>query len=290
MLRFVGFVLLSSALVCTIYLSRLSPLPPMDIDQVHKALVPLYIAQHAKACGQCNEIGDGKNEASLLARKGCELRYCNDLFSTTFPEKESLSYYTRAAALGSPEANYFLGRYYRETAEHSSFEYYKRAAKLGHAKSQATYAGLLFATQKADMDTTIHWFEKSIANKDIEASTLYGAFLYMMSFQNEDMSMREKGKKLFSYAARHGSHNAQMGIIIGGEPSDFEADYQWFINEAESGNHKAYLAAGYLYEAGVSVPKDLNIAKKWFEKSLRAGNHWGGIALINIFEAEAKGD
>lgn len=95
--------------------------------------------------------------------------------------------------------------------------------------------------------------------------------------------------KLQSYAAQ-GNATAMVALGRmalygrGGVPTDQAQALQWFEKASAEGDPNAMVNLGYMYEMGLSVPKQIDLAANWYLKAARQGHAGAMYSLAWLHE------
>ncbi|BDQ34597.1 hypothetical protein JCM14722_21390 [Pseudodesulfovibrio portus] len=252
--------------------------------ELDRTLAAIYHAEQLKLCDECNDISDGTDKANQLARLACKSMFCSYVIADDDVLKV-IALLKQAASLGSPKANYDLGCMLNKIDKDRAAEHIKTAAELGHPLAQARYAVRLYS--EGDINAAIQWYEKAASHGDKDIAARFGMLLYMNSFIENDPQQRARGSSMIRELARGGNIQAQECMVYSTMGGDFDEDYAWLLAQAESGNAQYFYIAGFIYDQGAGVKKDLKTAKTWYEKAVRARSELGGLRLFMLLENEA---
>jgi TPR repeat protein len=258
--------------------------PPLNRENLEEWIPPLYTAEMYNRCERCGDIPES-GEAGRLVKEACRAEMCSDLSDEDLEKPVIL--YAEAARLGSPEANWRLGQLAAKSDEKVAMDYLKRAAFAGHHRAQAEYALHLFG--QGQFDGADFWFEKSVSGGDPSPACIYqyGVYLFWIGKNRKDTEKLNRGCKLLLRAARDGEYVAQQFVVLN-YPDSFAGDLSWFLGKAEAGFSKYYCMAGFMYEEGRGVPRDLEAAEAWYKKAARHGSTTGLALLSLLYDKEGQ--
>lgn len=107
-----------------------------------------------------------------------------------------------------------------------------------------------------------------------------------LALNQNDPASRDK---LHSYAAQ-GNTTAMVALGRmalygrGGAPTDQPQALQWFEKASAEGDPNAMVNLGYVYEMGLSVPKQFDLAANWYLKAARQGHAGAMYSLAWLHE------
>jgi TPR repeat protein len=256
--------------------------PPLNRENLEERIVPLYTAKRYNQCARCGDIPES-GEAGRLVKEACRAEVCSELSDEELEKPVML--YIEAARLGSPEANWRLGRMAAKSDEKVAMDYLKRAALAGHHRAQADYAIYLLA--QGEVDAAGYWFEKSVSGGNPSSVCIYhyGLHLSWLGKSRNDADMLSRGCALLLQAARDGEYAAQQFVVLN-SPGPCAHDLAWFLAKAEAGFSKYYCMAGLMYEEGRGVSRDPETAEDWYKKAARHGSTTGLALLSLLYEKD----
>ncbi|KAI8876078.1 HCP-like protein [Backusella circina FSU 941] len=206
------------------------------------------------------------------------MRYYDDAYNEYTPECDHDERYydersgyiekelVKRAEKGDLDAYFTIGKRYEEgyPSLHKSIVWYKRATESGHAESQVALGDLYLGdstdgityTKSNDYNITtnwrkvLNWYERAFKNGAKKAAFKIGD-VYLTE------GKEEKG------AAQHAM--------------------KWLTKAHEIGVINAGVDIGYIYENGIGVEQDYNLAKEWYLKSYEAGYISSGLQLVALY-------
>ena len=205
---------------------------------------------------------------------------------------EAIKWYKKAAEQGHAKAHYKLGVSYAELTGHrqESQDSYRRAAEMGVPEAQlwlGHYYEIISRTR--NHEEAEKWYRKAAEQGNAEAQRALGVF-YLLG-TNGEVRDKEESFKWFQKAAEQGDARGRAWLGrcfadgIGVAKNDLEA-LKWFRLAAEQGERGAQYSLGKYYAAGTVVEKDEVEAARWYLKSAQQGH---SIAQYKIAECYATG-
>lgn len=233
-----------------------------------------------------NELRAGAERGDPQALLELGRHYEHKLFSDL---DQAVSYYTRAARRGNPEALYTLGEMHRlgygmAQDEGQALESYRRAATYGHPGALQRYAAyaedgnveaqLSLArlyddgTKQVPRDpaAAARWYRAAAQNDVVEAQFRLGVMLAAGTGVEQDA-----GAALgwFGRAADQGHAGAQFRLgecyeqSLGTTP-DGAAARRWYATAGRQGHREAQFRAGRMFYGAEGGPRDLAAALEMF--------------------------
>jgi len=234
---------------------------------------------------------------------------------------EANRWFRKAAELGFPDAQFFLGYAYDDGkgVEKDSVEavrWYRLAADQGDATAQSALAVsyLLGNGVERDIPTGLGWYRKAAENGDIAAKIMLGGIYagsefvpsdtaeavvwYSSAFKAESLtcSLAEKYAeelRWFLSVAEIGDGDVLLNVanLYGtgaGVPQDNAEALRWYRMAADRGNDNAMFALGHIYETGDGVLQDYAEAMRWYQLAAEAGNA-GAMFNIGMMYVRSEG-
>ena len=199
--------------------------------------------------------------------------------------REAVFWWEKAAAQGSPTAQFNVARAYEEgEGVTQSFakaaEWYKKSAEQGDADAQTKIA-YLYATGNGvpqSEDNAVKWWEKAAFQNN--STSQFNLGVYYLFHQNNV----SKGIEWIKKAAENDNDVAQG--VLGDfyfygdylEKSISEA-FKWYQKSAEQGNSHSQTQLGICYQHGLGVQQSLTKANAWF---LKAASQGDSIAIAQL--------
>lgn len=178
---------------------------------------------------------------------------------------------------GDSEAQFTLGNMYRtgkgvEIDNEKSIYWYRLSAKNGHTNSQynlgrAYHTG--HGVQKNYQLAAHYYYLAADQGNDSAKKNLYA-----MQYE----SLPNEIKAIFKDASDRNDPNLHYKIghwfaFDDNNPNkDYRAALRWFNASSNQKNSNAQYALGYMYQHGIGVKCDINVAKSFYEKSANNGN------------------
>jgi TPR repeat protein len=181
----------------------------------------------------------------------------------------AVDWYRRAADLGSPDAQFALGRYFcAGTGGARDFfqgvSWYLKAGEQGDLRALMTVGQLCVGGPLEHL--AVECFKKAAAMGDAEAQFLIGQHLAAGKGAAQDLS---EAVEWWHRAALQGYAQAQCALAGAclrgkGTPTDFQQAFGWFQKAAEQGDVKAQWNLGAMYASGgEGVAQDMRQAFAW---------------------------
>ena len=187
---------------------------------------------------------------------------------------DTLTWYRKAAELGSTDAQYKLGTMYmngygapQDRAE--AIKWFSLAAEHGNANAKNNF-NYMFVTGKGvpqDRAEALKWLEPAAERGEAAAQADLGAIYLFGAGGPVDYA---EALKWLRPAAEHGSSIAQAmlgGMYVDGQgvPVDSAEALRWLRPAAEHGNSIAQISLSYMYFFGEGVARDYMQAHMWVD-------------------------
>ncbi|KAF9974849.1 hypothetical protein BGZ73_001664 [Actinomortierella ambigua] len=195
-------------------------------------------------------------------------------------ETEAFKWYSRAADLGSTEAQFHTGdcfNYGRGTEKNYNLAAFwlQRAAEKGHLRAQNDLGWMYqngFGVER-DFNQAFMWYYQSATQGNASGQKNLG-----WMFQN-GLGTDVDHKQSFSWYLKAGEQgNAVAQKNLGtfyqrglGVEIDYDQAMTWFLKSAKQGYAAAQNCLGNLYLQGLGVERDYDQALSWYQKSARQG-------------------
>lgn len=250
-----------------------------EMDRLGERMQKAVIQRKHDACGT---LGDSGAKGIELTREGCRLIYKTPRSGED--ASAAVALLEEAIKHGEPSAKYYLGSALKKSDPQRAKKLLMEAAEFGVSKAQVALGHILMT--EMEFAEAEKWWRIAADNGDLEAAVRLGGTMIIMSSENNDKRMEAQGCAYILTAARKGDYLAQRQMI-GAWQDLFAQEFLWFLKEAESGNPKAYIMAGMMYEEGIEVEKDVHEAYKWYEKATNEGS-WDGFFRLYILWERMK--
>lgn len=207
-----------------------------------------------------------------------------------------------AAEQGDAGAEHMLMRMFSEgklfsaNLEKETFKWTQKAAEHGYMQAQFALAEL-YATQLGDTKTAVEWYGKAADQGHPDA---YFKLASILEKGSKDIQADvAKSTRLYQIAASEYDVYAQKGdanyqnSLAGmyekglGVNKNMELAFRWYEKAALQGNAMAQLNMGRLYLAGVTVPRDTLQASYWLDMAAAQGVR---EAEVMLGEIKSKGE
>ena len=200
--------------------------------------------------------------------------------------------FERAAQLGDPDGQYFLGWMLAAHVEEQrddakAYGWFIKAANQGHVGAQLAIATHLLAGRGVAMDRKAagDWLARAAETQDPVAHYLLGRLK-----QGAGDADLDRVRSSFRVAAAAGHREAQFALAILLAKSAAEADKkeaaEWFAKAREAGHVAAANHLGELYRDGVGVPRQHDKARSIFEQAAEQGD---ANAMYNLASMQNDG-
>lgn len=173
-----------------------------------------------------------------------------------------------------------------------SFDGELAKAQTGDPKAQY-WIGVMYAYGvgvEKDSNLALQWYQKAAVQAEQEAQQGKAEAQYILGliYDNGRGLPKDSAKAMYWYriAAEHGEVNAQYDLMVSFDKSDPAESLKWARNAANQGNVGAQYHLGFLYEQGISVPKDYVESYKWF--NLAGAGKGGRQAKQSLERLEVK--
>jgi TPR repeat protein len=199
----------------------------------------------------------------------------------------------RAAAIGSPIAEYLVGIAYREGIavpknENTALIWISAAANAGFSRAQVAYGSMLEYGQgvPANSAEAVNWYRKAadqgLAVAEYALGQRYDSGL--------DVSVDPAAAaSWYLKAAMQGEHLAEVALgklyASGvGVRQDYEKAFEWFNKAAAQDAPGAWVGIGDLYASGGGRPQDSEEALRWYLRAAQKGDAMGQQRVGNAYE------
>ncbi|KAI8995031.1 hypothetical protein BDB01DRAFT_847010 [Pilobolus umbonatus] len=192
-------------------------------------------------------------------------------------ESEALTWYHLSIELtDSSEAMFCVGQVYEKKGNESrSFYWYKRAiAKNNHIKAHIRLGVYYQHEKRKEDDKILFHLNKGVEEQDVEAMYELGRYLLSDSSQN-----KKAGIEWLEKAAKEGSREAlrELGRLYHFNQcedvaQDFAKSYYYYNAAAKLGDKTSALYLGILYENGLHVPRNIEMAKSCYALAMELGS------------------
>lgn len=150
----------------------------------------------------------------------------------------------------------------------------KQAVYREDEKATCELARLYWATH----DKVLHGVAVDLAKKAAQKGSLLAKELLVYRYlMHEDLPEMRKQIVVWTRDILAEKEDAFLMNEIGIYELNYRTNYKvalsWFHKSAALDNSNAMMNIGYMYEAGLSVKRDLNKALEWQKKSAHHGNH-----------------
>jgi TPR repeat protein len=196
----------------------------------------------------------------------------------------AIKHFTRAAELGSSDAEYTLGNMYDHGTcvsidKSVARMWYARAANQNHGEAQNNL-GLLYEHGRGgstDIAGAVELYKKAIENNSVVAHLNMG--LYYQSKQDH-----EKAVQHFEIAANGGNAKAMYQLAHcfyhnHGVENDFGQALYWYTRAAEQKHVKSQNNLALMYERGDGVNANMDTAMYWYNQ---AADNGSAVADYNL--------
>ena len=204
---------------------------------------------------------------------------------TVQDEQSAVKWYQAAADGKDSYAMYALGKIYRdglgvEQDLETSFRYFYSAAELGHEYAQYACANAFLKGigVKKDVAQAIRFYTASAEKGNHYAEYQLGELYSCGSETSNDKQLAQNyyAAALTGFIQQEESEpDAQLEYRIGnlflngkGTEPDFSSALLWFSKSAENGNAYAQYKLAVLFDEGLEVPHDTEIAQKYYVAAL----------------------
>ncbi len=211
-----------------------------------------------------------------LHQKG--IFYKKDLLS-------AIEYYIRASRFDSPTAAILL---YNMQKDGTFFPLIKKESDSGNPIAMYDWYGLeiLGLDHQIILNDAVNLLKKSSENNFIPALIEYGLFYYS-GIQKQDLP---KAFVLWEQAEKLGSKDAEIrmdaAVILDQLPSsDYSERVDRLLSATVKGSVLAQSAAGYAYENGIGVGKDIAKAVSYYRDSAQRGNRFAYNRLKALYDS-----
>jgi hypothetical protein len=150
------------------------------------------------------------------------------------------------------------------------FETTKIEADNGNLKAKY-YLGIMYANGlgvEKNSDLALQWYKKAAeqATKLAQGENAEAQYMLGLMYANARGLPKDSAKALYWYqkAAEQGVMDAEYALVLHFDQSDPAESLKWTRKAAEQGYGDAQYHLGFLYENGISVPKDYVESYKWF--------------------------
>jgi TPR repeat protein/serine/threonine protein kinase len=264
-----------------------SYMKPAQIEPspMKETLSPTPLVQKTKETSPPKQI-----DADNLDKQGLKLYNAKEY-------TKALPLFRKAAAMGSADAMYNLGRMhendYGVTKDYNeAVKWYRKSAEQGNSDGQKGLGKMYYYGYgvKQDYNEAVKWFRKS-AEQGNEKGEFDLALMYFNGFGvTRDYN---EAVKWYRKSAEQGNADAQsmLGIMYSeawGVNQDYNEALRWFRRSAEQGNAGGQNSLGVMYCNGRGVTKDYNEALRWFLKSAEQGDA-GGEFNLGLMYCEGSG-
>jgi hypothetical protein len=198
----------------------------------------------------------------------------------------ALKEWSAAAAIGDPDASYWLGLLYARghgvvANLADAAAWYRRAAEQGHAMAQHQLSLLHLDGYRAQASSFARWYGAA-AKREPEAADHNRRLLFPNGLDVPQDAA--EALRLSRAAAEGGIADAQAnsGLIYArgiGCERNYEEARRWYSLAAAQDSAAGELGLGILYANGHGVEEDLPTAAGWYQKAAEKGNAAAQVAL-----------
>jgi len=240
--------------------------------------------------GQSKLIPDSEVGTVLQYAKG----YNYDKQENSY--KEVIEQYRKDAEQGDVQAQFNLGRMYKEGRGveqdyKEAVKWYRKAAEQGDAQAQNSLGLRYEKGQGVEQDYTeaVRWYREAAGQGNVQAQTNLGL---MYSKGRGAKQNHEEAMRWYCEAAQQGHARAQtnLGFMYSngyGVEQDFEESVGWYREAAGQGDAQAQFNLGLMYKEGKGVGQDYKEAVRWY---LEAAGQGHAQAQFNLGLMYSKGD
>jgi len=212
-------------------------------------------------------------------------------------EIEAVSWYRRAAELGSGEAQYNLGfmYYYGKGVKQDfgvAFQWLSLSAEQGNKNAMLDIAYMYRYGKGVSIDNieAIKWYRRLAELKDPIAQYNLGDMYKKGLGVDRDL---QKAAQWYKLASDQGNAEAQcaLGYMYGrgeGVDKNVDEEIRLYKLSAEGGFYVAQCNLGYYYETGKNVEKDIDEAIKWYKMAASQGNARAKENLKRLQEEKSR--
>ncbi len=171
-----------------------------------------------------------------------------------------------------------------ERNEDEALKLYKKAADFGLV--QANINAALLLDRKEDYESAIRYFQEATIIKD------YRAMSRLAEYYEQGLGGPKRvldAVDLYKQSAQAGNPNAQLKMAEYANSPEYPSVYdpkeaiRWLMLSADNGNSEAESKVAYLYQNGIGVRKDNEIAVQWFARAARKNYTPAQVALGNCY-------
>lgn len=205
-------------------------------------------------------------------------------------ETRALGYYKKAADLGCLEALYRVGRAYFlgigvSKNVKKGEEFLLQAARAGLIEAQFEL-GNLYKNELFDYEKALQWFQLAYENGDYDAAFHLGLMYEDGLGVKQDWN---KAKEMYNRAFTN-LHHPFAPYRIGqlyekGEdnfPQDITKAIEWYKEAGQNGLDQGYLRIGEIYENGIGIDKNCEMAEEYYKRLCDSGNEEACVRLKRI--------
>jgi TPR repeat protein len=210
--------------------------------------------------------------------------------------KEVIKQYRKDAEQGDVQAQFNLGRMYKEGRGveqdyEEAVKWYRKAAEQGDAQAQNSLGLRHEKGQGVEQDYTeaVRWYREAAGQGNVQAQTNLGLMYSKGRGAKQD---HEEAMRWYCEAAQQGHARAQtnLGFMYSngyGVEQDFEESVGWYREAAGQGDAQAQFNLGLMYKEGKGVGQDYAEAVRWY---LEAAGQGHAQAQFNLGLMYSKGD
>ncbi len=232
---------------------------------------------------------DAQNEMGLLAQD--ERNYA-----------EALKWFKRAADQGLSKSQVSLGFLYGEglgvKADHvQAFHWYSLAAAQGDPDGEFDM-GMCYHHGdgvKQNPDLAIKWFTRALNHGDDEGRSANGIGLVYETRPHDDQNKDyAQAFRWYRQGAEMGFGESQYNVCrlaaqgLGGVTTDYHDALKWCSQLAERDDESSYFGQygmGRIYEQGLGVPQNSELAAEWYRKGAEHGNTSSQMKLATLYSS-----
>jgi TPR repeat protein len=183
---------------------------------------------------------------------------------------EAARWFRKAAEMGFPDAQVFLGSAYEEGRgvekdEVEAVRWYRRAAEQGDITAQSVLGANYLTGQGVtkDIPTGLEWYRKAAEKGDIATKVLLGGI-----YANSEFVPNDTAQAVAWYSSAFQATSVTPALA-----EKYAKELRWFLSVAEIGDGDVLLNVAHLYNSTRGgIPEDSVEATRWYRLAAEKGN------------------